>query len=141
MLRDYGRSRRACLQRIRVDELHDDAMPGLVDRSRDGEAVFVKHLRGGKRCQRPHSRQRSGLFHVVNSHLHERPLLLSREPGHVHPRCGLALAHVVPLGLDRAEGNSAEPLVYKSDYQRRLGTGRGTKKTNLCIFMTISLPS
>lgn len=88
------------LQWVCVDELHEDRVPCLVDWARDGEAVFMEDLvRGRKvgivRCGTGGDGRRE--------YLHERPLLLGGETGHVHPGGGFAPAHVVSFFFDSAE--------------------------------------
>ena len=56
------------------------------------------------------------------TYLHERELFLCSEPRHVHPRCGLALAHVVPLRLDRAERYAAEAAERLARWQSQDGS-------------------
>lgn len=93
------------LQWVCVDELHENRVPRLVDRAWDGEAVFVEDLVRGRKVG------------IVSSgtggddrreYLHEGPLLLGGETGHVHPGGGFALAHVVSFFFDSAERYSSQ---------------------------------
>ena len=47
---------------------------------------------------------------VLPQRFHEREFLLGSQARHVHPAGGLALAQVVAVVLDGAEGDAAEPM-------------------------------
>lgn len=80
-----------------VDERHDDGVSALGDGLRHGEAV---------RAQRRH----------------EGELLQRREPRHVHPGATGAVAQVVAVRFDGAEGDAAEAVDFEDELAAR---GRG----------------